>query len=65
MAKILDIQSNIAPLAYMPRPVMKHAMLAYVLALLACNMYFVNFGNAVCDFYFLHANDWNIRRPDN
>ena len=40
MAKILDIQSNIAPLAYMPRPVMKHAMLAYVLALLACNMFF-------------------------
>ena len=37
MAKLFNFQSNIAPLNYMPQFVMKHAILAYVLALLACN----------------------------
>ena len=37
MARILNFESNIAPQNYMPKFVMKHAMLAYVLALLACN----------------------------
>ena len=38
MAKVFNFQSNIAPLNYMPRFVMKHAMVAYILALLACNV---------------------------
>lgn len=37
MARIFNFQSNIAPLNYMPKFVMKHTMLAYILALLACN----------------------------
>ncbi len=37
MARLFNFQSNIAPLNYMPQFVMKHAILAYVLALLACN----------------------------
>ena len=37
MARIFNFESNIAPLNYMPNFVMKHAMLAYILALLACN----------------------------
>jgi len=37
MARVFNFQSNITPLNYMPKFVMKHAMLAYVLALLACN----------------------------
>lgn len=37
MARVFNFQSNIAPLNYMPKFVMKHAILVYIFALLACN----------------------------
>ena len=43
MARLFNFQSNIAPLNYMPKFVMKHAMLAYILALLACNAAYASY----------------------
>lgn len=38
MAKKVNFQSNIVPLAFIPNHVMKHAIMAYLLALLACSI---------------------------
>lgn len=55
--------SNIAPLQYMPNFVMKNAMVAYILALLACNMLYAHYAMPIqwwvfgiveaCGFFYL------------